>query len=276
MNTTARPAGTADAIAAAWNGPVGRHWAEHQDRYDAMMAGFNDALFGAAAIGDRDRVLDIGCGSGCTTREAARRAGQGRVLGVDISEPLLARARVLSGHLAHVGYEWGDAQVHPFPASAYDVAISRGGVMFFADHTEAFANIARALRPGGRLAFMCPRPPAPGTDEGRALGRLASLLGQEQAIGGGLAEAMASLARPGRIEDVLTGAGFREIDVTPVTEDTHWGKDAADAVDFCLSRTPDRTVPDETRAAMREALLPYETERGVLLRAGVWVVTAQA
>ncbi|MGW7200126.1 class I SAM-dependent methyltransferase [Streptomyces chryseus] len=258
----------------AWNGPVGRHWAEHQDRYDAMLDGFNDPLFGAAALRDGDRVLDVGCGSGSTTREAARRAPRGSVVGVDISEPLLARARALSDRDARIRYERGDAQVHPFRGAAYDVVISRGGVMFFADHAAAFRNIAGALRPGGRLAFVCPRPASADSQEGRVLGRLAALVGGGKPVGGGLAEAMASLSEPGRAEEVLTGAGFHAISATPVTRDTRWGEDAADAVDFFLSRMPDLTVADGTRTAMCEALRPYETDRGVLLRAGVWVVTA--
>lgn len=162
--------------AEAWNGPVGQHWANHHERYDGMLASFDEALFTAAGIEEADRVLDVGCGSGSTTRRAARLAGRGHAVGVDISEPMLARARSLSTGIGNVSYEWGDAQVHPFPADGHDVAISRGGVMFFADHTAAFTNIGRSLRPGGRLAFVCPRPAAPDGEEGRALGLLASLL----------------------------------------------------------------------------------------------------
>ncbi|MFJ3103447.1 class I SAM-dependent methyltransferase [Streptomyces sp. NPDC086835] len=272
----------------AWNGPVGQHWADHHERYDGMLASFDEALFAAARIGERDRVLDVGCGSGSTTRRAARLAARGHAVGVDISEPMLARARSVSTGIENVSYEWGDAQVHPFPAGGHDVVISRGGVMFFADHTAAFANIGRSLRPGGRLAFVCPRPAAPDGEEGRVLGLLASLLAAsapqpaasrtsapQPPPGADLAAAMASLADPGRTRKLLEGAAFGSVGITGVDAPTCWGRDAGDAVDFYVSRGPGAEVPEETLDAMRAALRPYETERGVLLKAGVWVVTAR-
>ncbi|MFB8438726.1 class I SAM-dependent methyltransferase [Streptomyces niveus] len=265
------------AVADAWNGPVGAHWAEHHTRYDAMLAEFDDVLFAAASIGERDRVLDVGCGSGLTTRLAARRAARGQVTGVDISAPLLDRARSLTDgrELPHVGYVLADAQSHPFPAGAYDVVISRGGVMFFADHVAAFTNIARGVRAGGRLALLCPQPGLPDGEERAALGRLAALAGQDRPVQGELAAAMASLSEPSRIREVLAGAGFADVDVNGETRRSCWGRDAPDAVDFYLSRTPGLTVPDATRQEMAAVLRPYESGRGALLGAGVWIVTAR-
>jgi ubiquinone/menaquinone biosynthesis C-methylase UbiE len=149
--------------AEAWNGPEGVHWAENADRYDAMAEGINEPLLAAARIGEGDRALDIGCGTGFLTRLAARRAGGGSVLGVDLSAPMLTRARAVAAEegITNVRFEQGDAQVYPFPAAAFDLAVSRGGVMFFADHVAAFANIGRALRPGGRLVFAVPGDSAP-------------------------------------------------------------------------------------------------------------------
>lgn len=262
------------SIAAAWNGPVGMHWAAHSERYDAMLAPFDAPLLDAAAITAGDRVVDIGCGSGHTTRSAALRAPGVRVTGVDISAPLLERARTLT-ELPHVSYELGDAQVHPFEPGGYDVAISRGGVMFFADHVAAFTRIGGALRPGGRLAFVCPQPSLPQGEESVTLGVLVSLLGRDHALEGDVAAAMASLSEPQRIRQVLGAAGFEDIATAPVTASACWGRDAADAVDFFVSRAPGTVVSDATRAAMLEALLPYETSDGVLLRAGVWVVSAR-
>ncbi|MFH8489372.1 class I SAM-dependent methyltransferase [Streptomyces longisporoflavus] len=294
--------------AAAWNGPVGTHWAMHHERYDAMLSGVDDALFEAAAIAAGDRVLDIGCGAGATTRIAARLAAHGHAVGVDISAPLLdrARANTASDGITNAAYERGDAQIHPFPAAGYDIAISRGGVMFFADHAAAFTNIARALRPGGRLAFVCPQPADRESEESRTLGHfaelLAELLAQDDGPDSNPADAsfetaspetatpetaspeatpdaaaaartaMASLSDPARIHKVL--GAFEDVRVSPVPVETVWGESPADAVDFLLSRTPDRTLDERKRASLEEVFRPYATEHGVRMRAGVWLVTA--
>lgn len=264
-------------VAEAWNGPVGEHWAAHPDRNNAMLEAFDAPLFDTASIGASDRVLDIGCGSGLTTRMAARLAPEGRVTGVDISGPLVERARELTDddRFPAVTYRLADAQTCPFEPGGYDLAISRGGVMFFADAVAAFTNIAAALRPGSRLVFVCPQPASPGGEEREALGLLASLLGEDHTQENAPATAMASLSQPDHLHEVLGAAGFTDIEVTGVGADSVWGKDAADAVDFFVSRAPGRTVSEATRAAMARALLPHETPRGVLLRAGVWVVGAR-
>ncbi|WP_371526390.1 class I SAM-dependent methyltransferase [Streptomyces sp. NBC_01283] len=270
--TTEATAGPNSRQGKAWNGPLGTHWAGHHDRYDTMLSGVNDALFDAAAIGAGDRVLDVGCGAGATTRIAARLAAHGHAVGVDISAPLLDRARAstASDGITNAAYEQADAQLHPFPAAGYDVAISRGGVMFFADHTAAFTNIARALRPGGRLVFVCPQPVGAESEEARTLGLFAELLAQESVPAAH--DAMASLSDPARIHEVL--AAYEDVTVTPVPVETVWGRTPADAVDFMLSRTPDRTVTEATRVSMEEVFRPHATEHGVRLRAGVWLVTA--
>jgi SAM-dependent methyltransferase len=124
--------------------------------YDEELRAHNERLRAAAAVRPGDDVLDVGCGAGQTTREAARAAAPGRVLGIDISTDALARAHKLTAAeaLDNVAYEEGDAQTYPFEAASFDIAISRFGVMFFAEPEAAFANIARALRVGGRIAFL--------------------------------------------------------------------------------------------------------------------------
>src|SRR5262245_44337915 len=148
--------------AEAWDGKEGEYWATHQDRFDSTIAPHHARLMAAAAIAPGERVLDIGCGNGMTSRDAARAAGPtGGVLAADLSGPMLARAQQQAKDegLGNIRFEQADAQVHPFEAGAFDVAMSRFGVMFFADPVAAFANIARALRSGGRLAMMVWGPP---------------------------------------------------------------------------------------------------------------------
>jgi SAM-dependent methyltransferase len=270
--------------AEAWNSDEGRHWVSHQDRYDAMAGAFNEPLLGAAAIAETDLVLDVGCGNGQTTRLAAARANRGRVLGVDISAPMLERARATAAaeEIGNVEFEQGDAQVHPLPAVSFDVAISRYGVMFFADSVAAFANIGRAIRSGGRLAFTCWQDVA--HNEWVTVPATAALqhvpvpdLGEPGAPG------PFSLAEPAQLREVLGTAGFEDVEVKALEAPMRLGDDAADAVEFLRGTGLARAVlgeadPDAAgRAleAMGEALRPYEQPGGVYLNGVAWLVTAR-
>ena len=126
------------------------------DLFDAEIRPHNERFRAVAAIDRDDRVLDIGCGTGQSTRQAARVATAGSVLGVDISGDALALARRISADegLTNVAYEQADAQTHPFPPGEFDVCISRFGVMFFGDLVAAFTNIGRALRADARLILL--------------------------------------------------------------------------------------------------------------------------
>jgi SAM-dependent methyltransferase len=276
--------------AADWNGEVGKHWAENADRYDGLVRGLNDALFAAAAIGERDRVLDIGCGNGQTTRLVARLASLGQAVGIDISAPMLERARLdaVREDIANVAFVQGDAQVYPFEPDAYDVAISRGGVMFFADHVAAFVNLRRALRPAGRFAFISPQPAGPQSESARVFRAIGAATHGQQPTGNEQAEelererAMFSLTDPGRIHHVLDEAGFQEVSVTPVEAPVYWGRDASDAAEFACTMTLNRlrlagledSVREQVRNDVRLALRPYETADGVSVPGAVWLVRA--
>ncbi len=141
--------------AAGWDGDQGEFWAANADRLDLLVAGYDADLLDAADLAPADRVLDIGCGTGSVTLQAGGRVSAGSVLGVDLSAAMLAtaRARAAAAGLSNVRFEQCDAQLHAF-GEQFDVVLSRTGTMFFADPVAAFANIRRALRPGGRLTMM--------------------------------------------------------------------------------------------------------------------------
>ncbi|GGP46794.1 class I SAM-dependent methyltransferase [Streptomyces melanogenes] len=269
--------------AQAWNGPEGAHWARNQDRWNAVNEGFNELLLDAAALTEECRVLDIGCGSGQTTRLAALRVPRGDALGLDLSGPMLAEARVRAERdgLSNLAFAQGDAQVHPFEAAAHDSALSRYGLMFFADPVAAFGNIGRALRPGGRLAFVCP---AAAERNGwvEALSALSGLLPMGDLARPGL-PGMFSLADPARIREVLTGAGFTAVTVTEAQAYGTWGSGAADAAEFLLGTGPGshlmRQVDEATlaraRRTLEDRLRAHETSDGtVRLLSTSWLVTA--
>lgn len=264
-----------------WNGPEGEHWVEREGRFDAMLAPFLDPILDAAAITDGTRVLDVGCGNGALSRAAAARGGV--VTAVDISAPMLARARerAAAEGLA-VDFVEADAQVHPFPGE-FDAVVSRFGVMFFADPEAAFANLARVLTPGGRLAFVCwqdlfanewvavagmamvpivgaPEPPPPGTPGPFAFAdaeRVAGIL----STAGFSGAAVADLRLP-----LLVGGGLDVAGTTAFVAKGGMGRlFLADA---------DEPTADRALEAVREALAPYATPEGVRMGSAAWLVTA--
>jgi SAM-dependent methyltransferase len=270
------------AQAAAWNGYEGEQWARSHERWDAVNDGFNQPLLDAAAISVTDCVLDIGCGAGRTTRLAARRAGLGRALGLDLSGPMLSRAResALREGVENVSFVQGDAQVHPMEAEGFDAVISRYGMTFFTDPVAAFANLRRALRPGGRLAFIC----AAEAEANEWLQALASLkdilpLGGFGKPGG---PGMFSLTDPDHIRDLLAAGGFAGVEVQRIEAAGQWGVDAADAAAFLLDSGPARHLLDQVtarqqaqaRQALTAALRRYEVDGAVWLRSSSWLVTA--
>ena len=144
-----------------WNEGAGPTWVELQAPLDRQLAPLGQAAMAALAPKPGERILDIGCGAGNTTLELARAvAPDGRVTGADISHTLLEVARRRGADMAGVRFVEADVQVHSFEPGGFDAVFSRFGVMFFSDPTAAFVNIRRALKPGGRLAFVCWRTPA--------------------------------------------------------------------------------------------------------------------
>ncbi|GAB3974463.1 class I SAM-dependent methyltransferase [Plantactinospora veratri] len=266
--------------AEAWNGPEGVNWAAQSERDDPVNGALTETLLTAAAIEPEDRVLDIGCGTGGTTRLAARLAARGRVLGVDLSAPMLdlARTAAASAGLRNVEFTRGDVQVFPFPDGGFDVAISQFGIMFFADPVAAFGNVRHALRPGGRLAFVCPRDMV---DNPWYVAPISALHRQPDPYR--LPDsAMFSLADPARLVEVLGGAGFTDVRPRPVDAPMAFGADADEAADGFLGSGPVLAVLQQdggpsveaAREILVETLRPYEGPDGVRIPGAHWLVTA--
>ncbi|CAM3897668.1 class I SAM-dependent methyltransferase [Kibdelosporangium persicum] len=266
----------------AWNGYEGEHWAARRTRYDAMLADLNAKLFPAAAITAGERVLDVGCGAGETTRIAA--SSSRHATGIDLSGPMLEQARAASADLANVTFIQGDAQVYPFPRHEFDIAISRGGIMYFEDPVAAFSNIRRALRPAGRVAFIAGGAQKPDSDSMAAFTTLSRFIPRPAREPGDNSPSPAALSDPDRIREIFTAAGFHAITVQTHETVSIVGADAVDATDFILTWGPVRyaleqaEVDDtgEIHAAMTEALRPFETDDGVRWRSDVVLITATA
>lgn len=268
--------------AKAWNGESGLHWATHQDRFDTLLSRLTVRLVVAAGIREEDGVLDVGCGCGETTRIAARQASRGTALGLDLSGPMLERARARAGRegIGNVAFEKGDAQVARLPEEAFDLVMSRFGVMFFDDPAAAFANLFRSLRPGGRVAFLCWRELSESpywTVPRNVFAAFVALPEPEDGPG------PFSLGDPARVRGLLTGAGFGDVALDPVDELVCPGSDAADAAGFLMASDAarsiftgaDEAIVAEATEALRTALRPYETLDGVLIRSAAWLVTAR-
>ena len=269
--------------AAAWDGPEGAHWAEHADRYEHAGWRHQARFDEAGLIGASDRVLDIGCGTGKSTRNAARQAAQGSALGVDLSAVMLERGRerAAAEGLTNVEFLQADAQVHPFETGAFDVAISSFGCMFFGDPVAAFANIGAALTADGRLALYAWREIA--RNEWVSEIRNALAVGRQLPEPPPDAPTPFSLADPERVQRIFGSAGFTDIDLIPVDEPLEFGADADDAYGFMsqvgivhgLTQELDDAKKAEAMHALRTMIEAHATADGVLLGTSAWLITAR-
>jgi SAM-dependent methyltransferase len=272
-----------------WNGATGAKWVRYQDRLDRMLAPFGEAVLKAAAIRPGERVLDVGCGCGATTLEAAALAGPtGRVLGVDISLPMVERAKDRNAARGlSAAFSVADASLHDFSADAFDLLISRFGVMFFDEPAAAFANLRNGLAAGGRLAFACwramPENPWLSAPLRAALPLLPPIEPTPPNAPGPFA-----FADPDRVTGLLTEAGFHNIRMTPFDAKVILGASAANPVEEALDQSLEigplsrllADLPGDYRPrvadAVRAELEKYLTADGVALGGATWIVTARA
>lgn len=267
-----------------WNEDAGPRWVAFQERLDGQIEGAGLAAMEEAEVSEGERVLDVGCGCGGSSLELARRVGaSGFVMGADLSVPMLSRARERAAQegLTNVAFEQADAQTFGFKAGDFDVVFSRFGVMFFEDPIEAFGNLRRALRGGGRVSFVCwrpiqenpwilvpmmaaaqhvemPKPPAPGEPGPFAF------------------------ADPDHVRGILSKAGFERISIQPYDESQSFSESVDETLEFLqhigpLSRIL-ADVNESTREtvldAVRKALEQHSGPDGVAAGRAMWVVRA--
>jgi SAM-dependent methyltransferase len=271
-----------------WNTAPGQRWVTLQAAFDRSFQDVTALLLARSEIRANESVLDVGCGSAATTLEAARRAGaEGRVLGVDVSAPLLelARERTAKSGLRNVDFLLADAQTHGFAPGQFDLAVSRFGVMFFDAPVDAFHNLRAALRPGGRICFVCwaaldanpwfQLPLAAGVS------RLGPPIAKPAHAPGPLA-----FGDPRYLEDVLAGAGYSRIDVdeqrptlaghaTP-EEEAAFAVAAGPLARLFAEKKPEAGIRDEIARDIAEAFRPFATDQGLRIPSTVYFVTASA
>jgi SAM-dependent methyltransferase len=267
----------------AWNGASGRHFIEQRERHERMRCRLTARLLAGAQVADGESVLDIGCGCGDVTILAARAVRRGRALGADLSRIQVAEARRLaaSAGVDNARFEVADAQVHPFQAGTFDLVLSNFGVMFFDDPAAAFANLRRALRHGGRLAFLCWRARDENPFFTTGFAEAAAVLGLRELPG---PAAAFSLADAGRTGALLAGAGFGGIEFAKVDEPMLIGRDVDDVLEYeRASPSAAGLLPGlgaaqaaELTRQVRDDLSAYASPGGVVMPGAAWLVTAQA
>jgi SAM-dependent methyltransferase len=270
-------------MAEYWNGRAVDVWVREADRFDALLSPFGRRILTAAALEPGERVLDVGCGNGAVSLEAARAVGPGgRVTGLDLSAPMLEVARRRAREQGiEVEFVQGDAQTASFD-QPFDMVVSRFGVMFFEDPVAAFANLAHATRPGGRLCFVCWQEMFANQWIAVPVGAMVAHVGiPDMPEPGG--PGPFSLSDASRITELLGSAGWSEVAVEGHQDPMRMGRDPEDVVAFMLSDEMGRRLvegkdPEAVKAgtqATLEALRPYVTPEGVVLTGACWLVTAR-
>ena len=268
-----------------WPSEASELYLRDADRIEALNGPFGEAMLDAAALKSGERVLDVGCGCGTTAVEAARRVRPGgTVVGVDVTAALLDRARreASACGVDTIDLVEADAQTHTFAEGAFDVVISRFGIMFFDNPTSAFTNLGRAVRTGGRLAIVCPADPLHSEWIAIAFTAAAAHVGVPN-LGPPGAPGPFAFADEQRLERTIVSGGFHHVTVEAITRAVRIGDNVDDVAAFITSLPEGRQLlagrPDQTvRAvlgALKSGFAPHATADGVIVHETAWLATAR-
>jgi SAM-dependent methyltransferase len=284
MNNYAKADANADQIE-YWSGATGEKWAAGQEKLDEMLAPYGHAVMEAVGVGLGEHVIDVGCGCGATSLALGERVSLlGSVLGVDVSGPMLRRAGERAGQTgaANLRFAMADASTYPFEPAAADLVFSRFGVMFFRNPVEAFTNLRKALRPEGRLGFVCWR--SLDRNSWVSVPRAAALKHLPPPEPAAPDEpGPFAFADADRVTAILRDAGFHGIVMEPHDIKVRNRGSLDDVVEFVTEMGPtSRLLADaegEARAAaiaeIRDALRSHHDGEALHLDAATWIVTAR-
>ena len=261
-----------------WNSSMGERWAQNQENLDRLLAPLSEAAINATALAQGERVLDVGCGCGETSLLMADRGAV--TTGIDVSQPMLEHARSRVEGRSNLEFVLADAALQSFDGD-YDLLFSRFGVMFFVEPVAAFTNLRSALRPGGRVCFVCwqraDQNPWVSVPMAAAMQFLPPSEPEDPRAPGPFAFGDADY-----VSDILAQAGFDDVQTTPLERQLSLGRDVTTAAEFITRIGPVSRVlvdMDEARRndlmnEVRASLQPHESDRGVELGAACWIVTA--
>jgi SAM-dependent methyltransferase len=269
-----------------WNGPAAERWTRHQAQVDRALAPFGDAMLRAAQLTSGQRVLDVGCGCGATSLLASELVGpDGLVLGIDISRPMIERAKTRAAGRAGLAFVEADAATHPFDVS-FDRVISRLGLMFFANPPEAFRHLRGSMKRGGRMSFTCWRAFEENAWLAEPMRIVARALGTRGAPESTTGNGPFTFADRGRVLALLDGVGFERIEVTQLNAEVELSTTGVDqAVEFVVAHAGPvgrllSEVSVEQRANAQEALAQELAHRAIGRRVALdgraWLVTCTA
>ena len=262
---------------AFWNGAMGDGWVAVEAYIDRIMAPMTDAALARLAPQPGERIIDVGCGCGGTSRAIA--ASGAHVWGVDIAGKMITQARLNAEGIDHVVFSVADAAHQPLTAD-HDAIFARYGVMFFADPVAAFRNLRSGLVPGGRLVYLCWQSPSLNPWIATGIEALAPYMDgpppDPNAPGG------FSMADPERTAGILRDAGFSSVAVEALVVQLDLGDGVDDILSFQETVGPlsnviaqlDEAAGAEARMAVRNAYEAQLQEEGLTLEAATWLVTA--